>query len=215
VPTPRPEVAPSRSAASKRMHPLLRAFLRGLLIVVPAAVTVWLVWTVFVWIDQLFRLDALFGRKVPGLGLALALIAIAGLGFLASNVIAQFVLEGLDHLFTRTPLVRLIYTSLRDLIDAFVGEKKRFDTPVLVAPFGEHGALVPGFVTRKELQVFDLPDHVAVYLPQAYNFAGQVIAVPRKSVRKIESDSTEVMTFIVSGGVSGAGSASSTEVAGR
>lgn len=197
-----------RPAPTTRLHPLVRAFLRGLLIVVPAAVTVWLVWTVFVWIDQLFRLEALFGRKMPGLGLALALVAIAGVGFLASNVLARFFLEGLDHLFTRTPLVRLIYTSLRDLIDAFVGEKKRFDTPVLVAPFGEGGALVPGFITRKELEVFGLASHVAVYLPQAYNFAGQVIAVPAKSVRRIEADSTAVMAFIVSGGVSGAGSPS-------
>jgi uncharacterized membrane protein len=186
----------------------VRAFLRGLLIVVPAAVTLWLLWTTFAWIDGLFRLEELFGRKLPGVGLALALIGIAVLGSLAGNVLARYVLEGLDQLFRRTPLVRLIYTSLRDLIDAFVGEKKRFDTPVLVAPFGEVGALVPGFITRKELEVFGLASHVAVYLPQAYNFAGQVIAVPAKSVRRIEADSTAVMAFIVSGGVSGAGSPS-------
>lgn len=208
MPTPAPRNASSRPAEPKRMHPLLRAFLRGLLIVLPAAVTLWLVWTVFVWIDQLFHLEDLFGRKVPGLGLALALLGIAGLGSLASNVLARYFLEGFDHLLKRTPLVRLIYTSLRDLIDAFVGEKKRFDTPVLVAPFGEGGALVPGFITRKELEVFGLAEHVAVYLPQAYNFAGQVIAVPSKSVRKLEADPTAVMAFIVSGGVSGAGSPS-------
>lgn len=197
-----------RPAPTTRLHPLVRAFLRGLLIVVPAAVTLWLLWTTFAWIDGLFRLEELFGRKLPGVGLALALIGIAVLGSLAGNVLARYVLEGLDQLFRRTPLVRLIYTSLRDLIDAFVGEKKRFDTPVLVAPFGEVGALVPGFITRKELEVFGLASHVAVYLPQAYNFAGQVIAVPAKSVRRIEADSTAVMAFIVSGGVSGAGSPS-------
>lgn len=194
-------MAPSHSRPKpQRLHPVTRAFLRGLLIVVPAAVTVWLVWTVFVWIDGLFDF------AVPGLGLLTALVVISALGFLAGNVLARFFLDLFEQLFTRTPLVRLVYTSLRDLIDAFVGEKKRFDTPVLVAPFGEGGALVPGFITRKELEVFGMGDHVAVYLPQAYNFAGQVIAVPRTAVRKLEADSTEVMAFIVSGGVSGAGS---------
>jgi uncharacterized membrane protein len=197
---------PHRRSKSSRLHPVTRAFLRGLLIVVPAAVTVWLVWTVFVWIDGLFDFEAWLGLRIPGLGLLTALAVISGLGFLAGNVLANYFLEHLEHLFTRTPLVRLVYTSLRDLIDAFVGEKKRFDAPVLVAPFGEGGALVPGFITRKELGIFGLEGHVSVYLPQAYNFAGQVIAVPAKSVRPIEADSTEVMAFIVSGGVSGAGS---------
>lgn len=190
---------PPPRAQPKRLHPVVRAFLRGLLIVVPAAVTVWLVWTVFVWIDGLFRIG------IPGLGFLLALAAISLLGFLAGNVLARYFLDALEHLFTRTPLVRLVYTSLRDLIDAFVGEKKRFDTPVLVAPFGPGGALVPGFITRKELEVFGRADHVAVYLPQAYNFAGQVIAVPATAVHELDADSTEVMAFIVSGGVSGAG----------
>jgi len=195
----------SHRPPTPRLHPVARAFLRGLLIVVPAAVTAWLVWTVFVWIDGLFDFEAWIGVRVPGLGLLAALTLISGLGFLAGNVLARFFLDLLEQLFTRTPLVRLVYTSLRDLIDAFVGEKKRFDTPVLVSPFGADGALVPGFITRKELEVFGMTDHVAVYLPQAYNFAGQVIAVPKSAVRRIEADSTEVMAFIVSGGVSGAG----------
>lgn len=194
-----------RPSTSKRLHPLLRAFLRGLLIVAPAAVTVWLLWVVFVWVDGLFPSEAVFRRKLPGVGLAIALIFITGLGFLASNVLARYFFDGFEHLFTRTPLVRLIYTSLKDMIDAFVGETKRFDQPVLVAPFGSGGALVPGFVTRQQLDVFGLTDHVAVYLPQAYNFAGQLLVVPVESVRKLDTDPSEVMAFIVSGGVSGAG----------
>ena len=196
---------PAPKNTKPRMNPVARSFLRGLLIVVPAAVTVWLVVTVVQWADGLIDLEPWLGRKVPGLGFVLTLAGIALLGFLGGNVLARYLLEGLEQLFTRTPLVRLIYTSLRDLIDAFVGEKKRFDQPVLIAPFGEGGALVPGFITRKDLAVFGMAEHVAVYLPQAYNFAGQVVAVPRSSVRAIQADSTEVMAFIVSGGVSGVG----------
>lgn len=193
-----------RPVTPKPLNPVARAFLRGLLIVVPAAVTVWLVVTVVQWADGLIDTERIFGRSVPGLGFVVVLAGIAVLGFLGGNVLARFVLEALEGLFTRTPLVRLVYTSLRDLIDAFVGEKKRFDQPVLVAPYGEGGALVPGFITRSDLTVFGLSDHVAVYLPQSYNFAGQVVLVPREKVRKVEADSTAVMAFIVSGAVSGA-----------
>lgn len=212
MPQAQPKTAPRRSASSKRLHPLVRAFLRGLLIVVPVMVTLWLVWTVFVWIDGLFRFERL-GLDIPGLGLLIALVLTVGLGLMAKNVLTSYVIEGLDNLFTRTPLVRLVYTSLRDLIDAFVGEKKRFNAPVLVAPFGEDGALVPGFVTRKHLDSFGLKDYVSVYLPQSYNFAGQVLLVPSKCVRAIQGDPTEVMAFIVSAGVSGVGSGTGAEPA--
>lgn len=210
MPTPRVQPPPSRvRRPRKRRNPVARAFLRGLLIVVPTAATLWIVVTAFLWIDGLIRLELIFGRDIPGLGFVLALAGIAVLGFVGGNVLARYFLEAIEGLFTHTPLVRLIYTSLRDLIDAFVGERERFDAPVLVAPFGPDSALVPGFVTRKDLAVFGLRDHVAVYLPQAYNFAGQLLAVPRERVLPIEADSAEVMTFIVSGGLSGAGAQAS------
>jgi len=180
---------------------VVRAFLRGLLIVAPAAATAWLVWTVFVWVDGLFQFERL-GMDFPGLGILCALLVTFGVGFLTYVPVARYVLEILELAFTRTPLVRLVYTSLHDMIDAFVGEKKRFDTPVLVEAFGKGGALVPGFVTRRDLAVLGLNEHVSVYMPQSYNFAGQLVIVPASALREIHTDATEVMAFIVSGGVS-------------
>jgi uncharacterized membrane protein len=103
----------------------------------------------------------------------------------------------------RLPLARLIYNAIRDLLEAFVGEKKRFDQPVLVqiVPGSEARAL--GFVTRQEMDGAGMEGRVAVYLPQSYNFAGQLLVVPKESAVPIDLDPTAVMTFIVSGGVSG------------
>ncbi len=208
---------PTRTAAHKkaarphagrrkpRMHPLARAFVRGLLIVLPAAITIWLATTAFLWIDGLLDLEGLIGTHVPGLGFVLALVLTAALGFFGGNFLTHYLFDGIENLFTRTPLVGMVYTSLRDLIDAFVGEHKRFDAPVLIAPFSEAETLLPGFITRKSLECFGMDDHVAVYLPQSYNFAGQLLILPKKRVRPLAADSSAVMAFIVSGGISGAG----------
>ena len=88
-------------------------------------------------------------------------------------------------------------------MSAFVGEKKRFDKPVLVHLENEVHAL--GFVTRQSLEALGMPDHVAVYLPQAYNFAGQLVVVPRARVKPAAMDGTQFMAFILSAGVTSAG----------
>jgi uncharacterized membrane protein len=100
--------------------------------------------------------------------------------------------------------VKLIYTSIKDLIRAFVGDHKSFDQPAAVA-LVPGGARILGFVTRDALHALGMPECVAVYFPQSYNFAGQVAVVPRQHVELLDVSSAEVMTFIVSGGVSGFG----------
>ena len=89
------------------------------------------------------------------------------------------------------------------LIDAFVGEKKRFDRPVLVTLGDGIDTSIIGFLTRRDLADFGVPGHVAVYFPQSYNFAGNLLVVPKARVRPLDVDSTRIMTLIISGGVSG------------
>ena len=105
----------------------------------------------------------------------------------------------LDSLFTRLPLVKLLYGSIKDLINAFVGNKKSFSQPVLVRVSSEGNAHVLGFITCQSLDHLDLTDMVSVYVPQSYNFAGQLLLFPRHQVTLLQANSTEVMTFIVSG----------------
>ena len=86
-----------------------------------------------------------------------------------------------------------------------MGEKKRFDQPVIVTLHPGGSAKAIGFVTRKDMSMFGLMDHMAVYFPQSYNFAGHLLVFPREQVKPLAMESSEVMTFIVSGGVSGGG----------
>jgi len=186
------------------VHLFARYFFRGLLIVAPAAVTVYVLWAALRWVDRLLDFEGRFGVRVPGLGALVVVLAVTLIGFVASTIVARYLIDLTDRIFTRLPFVRLMYSSIRDLIEAFVGEKKRFDRPVLVTIAPESDAKVLGFVTRERLEPLGVPGHVAVYLPQSYNFAGQLLVVPRERVAPIEADSTSVLAFILSAGVSAA-----------
>jgi uncharacterized membrane protein len=178
------------------MRRLATYFLRGLVLVAPVAVTLYVCWAIFV------RLDSWLGLPIPGAGFVLTLVVITLVGMLASNLVTRGVLSGIERLLQRLPFVRLLYTSTKDLLSAFVGEQRRFDRPVSVSLAPGSDAQLLGFVTADALDDLGLAGHVAVYLPQAYNFAGNVIVVPAGRVRPLAAESSEVMAFIVSGGVS-------------
>lgn len=177
------------------MAVLLRYFGRGVLVVVPVAATLYVVY----WI--IAKIDGLLGLRLPGAGLVITLGVITAVGFLVSNVLGAGVVRMVESLLTRLPLVRMLYNAIKDLAGAFIGEKKGFDRPVCVELPGV--GLVLGFQTRDQVEVEGFADHVAVYLPQSYNFAGNLLMVPRSRVRPLQVAGSDFMTFIVSGGVSG------------
>ena len=184
------------------MRSFARYFLNGLLLVAPAGVTLYICWLVFVTVDGWLNLS------IPGAGFLATVALITALGFIAKNYLAQQVLDWIDATLNRLPLVRLVYTALRDLTDALVGKRKRFDQPVLVSLTPDRRVRVLGFVTREVAGPLGVDGHVAVYLPQSYNFAGQTIVVPRDAIERLQLASSEVMTFVVSGGVAGFGAQS-------
>jgi len=196
-----PRMQRSRSAAPLRF--VAKYFVRGLIIVAPIAVTAIAVRWVFVEIDTWINVERLLNRKVPGAGLVLTAVAITLVGFLASNFATRWMFLALEDLLERTPLVKLVYTSLKDIVGAFVGEQKKFNRPVLLALAEGGDVSTIGFVTRSGLAELGLADHVAVYVPQAYNIGGNVVVVPSGRVKPLDADPAKVMTFIVSGGVTG------------
>ena len=182
------------------MKRLTSYFLKGLLIFVPAALTIFTIIWVFTKLDGLF--GKTFGISIPGLGLAITVVIITAVGFLASNFMGKKLFALVDKVFTKVPLVKMLYSAIKDMIEAFAGEKKSFDKPVLVE-LTPGGPKAMGFITRKSLEFLSLANHVAVYFPQSYNFAGSVLIFPAEQVKPLDVDSSEAMAFIVSGGVSG------------
>lgn len=175
-------------------------FLRGLVLTVPAVLTIWVSWATIRWVD------GLLGVRIPGAGLLATVALVTLIGAAASSYVATMALGWLERLLERLPFVRLLYTSTKDLLNAFVGEERRFTRAVRVALSDDGAVSVLGFVTAESLADLGLPGQVAVYLPQSYNFAGNLILVPADRVTPVKADSAEVMAFIVSGGVSRAAS---------
>jgi len=190
------------------MKTILNYFLRGLLIFVPIAVTVFVLLWAFTGLDKIFR--TLLRISIPGLGTLITIAVIFLIGFLASNFVGRKLFSLVEKVFTKVPLVKLLYGSIKDLVEAFAGEEKKFDKPV-IASLGQGGAKVMGFVTKETLTHLGLTDYVAVYLPQSYNFAGNVLMFPKDAVQPLDINGSEAMTFIVSGGVAAAKEEQSTD----
>src|SRR2546422_10425054 len=105
------------------MNWIVKNFLRGLVIVVPIALTSYLLYEAFV------RIDRLLDLKTPGLGFVITVAAVIAIGVLGSNFVGRELVRLTETVFTRAPLVRLIYASIRDLLEAVVGDQKRFNQP--------------------------------------------------------------------------------------
>ncbi len=182
------------------MSLLLRSFFRGLLFVVPIGFTVWVLVTVFFWIDELIP-----GIDETGLGFALTIALITAAGFFASLFLTRWVVKLIDRFFKRMPIAKLIYGAIKDLLEAFVGEHKKFDRPVVVSLGPQVGGEIVGFITSDDLEWLGRKGSVAVYFPQSYNFAGSLAIFPSERVTPVEAEPSSVMQFIVSGGVSRGG----------
>lgn len=176
-------------------------FFRGLVIFVPTVGTLYTVWLVLRW------LDSSIGLPFPGLGLLLTLTLILVTGFVVSNVAGQAAVALLESGIAHLPLVSLVYSSLKDLLGAFVGDKKSFNRPAMVSFDAEGKVKAFGFVTCDKFADVRLRGFVAVYLPQAYNFAGNLVVVPRERVESVDAEPAQFMAFVVSGGVASMGGA--------
>src|SRR3982751_2558602 len=163
------------------MARLLNYFLKGLVLLAPLAITLYVCVRVFA------TIDGWLGLPIPGVGFIATVVLITLFGFLASSFLTRRMLSVVEGVLERLPFVRLLYSSTRDLLNAFVGEKRRFDKPVIV--------------TQETLTSMGMHEQVAVYLPQSYNFAGSLLIFPASAVEPLDADSADVMAFIVSGGV--------------
>ncbi len=175
---------------------IVNAFLQGLLLIAPISITIFVIYKLLEFIDGLLPLD------IPGLGLLIILSSITLIGFIGTAVIRRPLSFLFHSIIDRIPLVKMLYTAIADLLSAFVGQKKKFTEPVMVIMSRESNIRKLGFITEKDLRGIGIGnDFVAVYLPHSYNFSGNLFIVPASNIEPIEVNPSEIMKFIVSGGV--------------
>lgn len=178
------------------MKKLSKYFFEGLIVVIPVSVTIYLLYIIFTQIDGLFKF------KYPGIGFVITMGGILLIGFIASHFLARGFIVLIHNLFNRVPLIKIIYISIKDLTEALFGDRKKFNQPVSVRTSNDNGVELLGFITEENPDFLGEKDKVAVYIPQAYNFAGNLILVPIENVKKLNVGAKEMMTFIISGGLS-------------
>jgi uncharacterized membrane protein len=177
---------------------ILRFFVQGLIILAPIGITGYVLYWLFDKVDSILRPYV----NMPGLGFAIIILFVILVGWVSSSFLMGSFLNFFDQWMERTPGIKFIYTSTKDFFEAFAGDKRKFNKSVLASVFSEDVWIV-GFLTDEEMQKFDMgANMVAVYVPQAYNFAGQLYILPRDKVRKIERlTAGEAMKYAVTGGV--------------
>jgi len=173
---------------------LIKYFFRGILIVLPVMATIYVIYWLFT------HIDTMLDFKIPGIGILVILGGIIAIGYLGSGLVLKPILDIFDDILERTPGVKVVYSAVKDFLEAFVGEKRKFNEPVMVQ-LTEDGIYRLGFVTQKDLSKLGIEGFVAVYFPLSYTFSGQLFLVPYDKIKPVEGNPSDVMKFIVTGGV--------------
>lgn len=183
--------------------------IKGTLVVAPVAgaifVIVWLVAT----LDGALNITEHFLEDesghplyIPGIGILSVILLLALVGLIFTNLVTAPIRSWMTRTINKIPLFNTLYSSIKDFTEAFVGDAKKFNEPVLV-DVNEYGLKKVGFLTQKDLQAIGLPGEVVVYFPYSYSVAGQVVIISSEKVHKLNMSATDAMKLVVSGGVSG------------
>jgi uncharacterized membrane protein len=186
---------------------ILAYFVRGLVLVAPTYFTFLIIKESISYLDSILPIyidtDSENGLYLPGLGLLIILSSIVFLGFVFSRFVPQSFFSFGESLLKKMPLVSIIYYSIKDLISAFVGDKRKFNQPVLITLNQQSDLKKLGFITQTDLTHLELEGYVSVYCPHSYAFSGELFIVPNANVKPLDNvSSTDVMKMIISGGVS-------------
>lgn len=184
------------------MKKLVSYFFQGILFITPIAVIIYLLYISFEFIDGILPPD-IIGVHIPGVSALIVIFTITFIGFLSKILVSQPIFQSISRLINKLPLIKVVYSSVEDLLSAFVGKEKKFTHPVLVKINKEIELERLGFVTQKDLAFLGLKDKkIAVYLPSSYGILGELYIVPAENTTPLNANSIEIMKFIVSGGVS-------------
>ena len=179
---------------------LLRYFLQGIIIISPLAVTIWAAYSIFDFIDT----------KVPyvprGLGFLIVIGSLIIIGWLGSTFLLwKFLISFFDSILERTPFLKFIYTSVKEVVESFMGDKRKFTKPVLVKMRTSPALYQIGFITQQDLHGMGLDNKLAVYMPHSYAVSGVVVIVDKDSVVPLDMNPSDAMKMAVSGGAAGYG----------
>lgn len=186
------------------MNKLIRYLLQGILFTVPVAITVYVILTITHWVGSAVDLLGISIHPLidPLLGLIGGIIGLIIIGAIGSSIFFYPLFKRIEHLIEKTPFLKIVYSSVKDLLSAFVGQKKKFNKPVVVKVSENPLMEKLGFITQSSLKDLGISGNkVAVYFPLSYSLSGDLFIVPEENIKVVNVPATEFMKFIISGGV--------------
>lgn len=187
------------------MKIIARYFVQGLLVIIPVAITAFIIFEIIAFIASLFASFGIIVHPIIDFFIvgSISLLFILLVGILGSSFFFKPLFLLIENAMERAPLIKIVYSSVKDFLSAFVGNKKRFNRPVVVVLDKQNGIQQIGFITQDSLSLLGLPEEekVAVYFPFSYAFTGKLLLVPKERVTILNISSSDAMKFIVSGGV--------------
>jgi uncharacterized membrane protein len=189
---------------------LTATFLRGLVTLLPIAITVY----VLVWLVT--RAESLLGRMFrfvlpdwlyhPGLGVVAGVLLVLGVGLVMELYVARRLWAQVERLVQRIPAVKTLYGAVKDF-GSFISESSRHRTmgQVVRVKVADEAHVI-GFVTREKFDDLPLglggPDLIAVYLPMSYQIGGYTVFLPRRLVEPVDMNVEDALRFAVTAGMS-------------
>ncbi|WP_108671224.1 DUF502 domain-containing protein [Peribacillus acanthi] len=187
------------------MKRILKNFVNGILLIVPIAAVIYVVYKMFVFFDGLlgnYLRSYMKEDYIPGIGIILTILSITLIGWLSTQFILGSLFRFIDRILSKIPIVKTIYSVIKDTVHSFLGEKKSFSKVVLIKQPNSHLTSV-GFITSENVGDFynEYKEYVAVYIPQTFQVAGFTFLVPKDQVTVIEVKAEDAMKFVLSGGM--------------
>lgn len=187
-------------------------FITGLLILVPLAITLWVLNLIIGTMDQSllllpenWRPQAVFGFNIPGLGTILTLLIVFLTGLATRNFIGKQVVQGWELLLNRIPVVRSIYSSVKQVSDTLFSSSGNAFRKAVLVQYPRHGAWTIAFVTGVpggDVRNHLVGDYVSIYVPTTPNpTSGFFLMVPKGDVIELDMSVDEALKYIVSMGV--------------
>ena len=186
---------------------ILNYLVKGALVILPLGAALFFIYWIVAKVDSSLNLSGVIwvdqsGNPIyiPGLGILSVLVILLVAGIIVTNFVTEPIYNWCNRWLNRLPIFNFIYNSIKDLAEAFVGDEKKFNEPVIVE-INEYGLKKIGFLTQKDLTRIGLPGEVAVYFPFSYSFAGQLCIIQSDRVKPLQMSASEAMKLVVSGGI--------------
>jgi len=181
-------------------------FATGLLVILPAIVTGYVLWKVFRWVDSFLGglIGGYLGYNIPGIGFVATILGILFIGLLASNIIGRRFIALGEWILTKIPLVNKIYTGVQQIASVLLREKRAVFQRAVMLEYPRRGVYSIAFVTNEtstEFPVENGKNLVTLFLPTTPNpTSGFLLIMPEEDTIRLSMTVEEAIKLIISGG---------------